>query len=325
MAERPRVGFIGGLGRSGSTLLELCLAGLPGVCGVGELVHVWERGVVGNQLCGCGQAFHDCAFWRQVGALAFGGWERVDVERVVALKRSVDRNRFVPRLLGPWPGSAFLRTVREYSELYRRIYSAALQVAHADVVIDSSKHASLAACLRWDRDLDLRLVHVTRDSRGVAHSWSKQVRRPEISDSVVYMPQYSATYVSVRWLTQNTMLEALGAFGVTRLHVRYEDFVDDPAGTVRRVARYLDLPEPAGEPGSLPGQVMLTRNHTVAGNPLRFATGAVEVHADEAWRQGMSAARRRLVGAVTLPLRLRYGYVGEGREVRPPPTATSLG
>ena len=41
----------------------------------------------------------------------------------------------------------------------RRAGSAARQVA-----VDSSKHASLAYCLRWSRRLDLRVLHVVRDS-----------------------------------------------------------------------------------------------------------------------------------------------------------------
>jgi len=323
MAERPLVGYVGGLGRSGSTLLELCLGGLPKVCTVGELVHVWQRGVLENQLCGCGEPFHDCGFWREVGSLAFGGWERAHAERALALRRSVDRNRFVPRLLTPRPGRAFLRRVREYDVLYHRIYSAVLEVADAEVVIDSSKHVSLASCLRWDEDLDLRLVHVTRDSRGVAYSWSKQVSRPEIADRSEYMARYSSLKSSVRWLSQNTMFEALGAVGTPRLHVRYEDFVHAPTETVGLVAEYLGLDAPQ-DLGAPPGQVQLRPNHTVSGNPLRFSTGTVTVRADEAWRLSMPASRRRLVASLTFPLRLRYGYVGQSGEADPPPRSTAL-
>ena len=42
------VGFVGGFGRSGSTLLERVVAELPGVCALGEVLHLWERGVRRN-------------------------------------------------------------------------------------------------------------------------------------------------------------------------------------------------------------------------------------------------------------------------------------
>jgi hypothetical protein len=313
MANRLRVGFVGGMGRSGSTLLELCLGSLPGVCAVGELVHLWERGVRDNQLCGCGEHFHDCPFWRQVGDHAFGGWDRVAVDEVLRLRSSVDRTRFVPRLLTARPGSAFVGRVRAYDELYRRLYAAALDVSGAEVVIDSGKHVSTASCLRWDEAIDVRLVHVVRDSRGVAHSWSKLVRRPEVPDDVVYMPRYSAAKTSIRWLTQNAVLEALAAAGTPRLLVRYEDFVSDPAATVRHVSRHLGVPAPVGS-AVQSNQVRLERSHTVAGNPLRFTTGPVTVRADESWREQMPSRRRAVVGAMTFPLRMLYGYVGDGRE-----------
>src|SRR5215471_1503195 len=70
-----RVVYLGGLGRSGSTLVERLLGELPGVCAVGEVVHLWERGVVEGERCGCGLAFADCGFWAKVGQAAFGGWD----------------------------------------------------------------------------------------------------------------------------------------------------------------------------------------------------------------------------------------------------------
>ena len=58
---------------------------------------------------------------------------------------------------------------------YARTYAAIAQVSGRRVVIDSSKHASLAFCLSTSPALDLRVVHVIRDSRAVAYSWSRVV------------------------------------------------------------------------------------------------------------------------------------------------------
>ena len=93
--------IVGGIGRSGSTLIERLIGQLPGVCPVGELVHLWERGITEGERCGCGQPFQQCPFWQQVGKVAFGGWDEVEVSRVTALRAQVDRNRFIPALAGP--------------------------------------------------------------------------------------------------------------------------------------------------------------------------------------------------------------------------------
>lgn len=311
VSEPVRLVYIGGFGRSGSTLLELALGSRPGTCALGELVHLWERGLRDDQSCGCGHRFSACPFWQHVGQRAFGGWDRVDVEEVLALKHRVDRNRFVPRLLAPRLPPQRLAEVGTYASLYVAIYRAALEITGAQVVVDSSKHVSLLACLRRHEELDLRLVHVVRDSRGVAYSWAKRVRRPEIVDSVAYMPQYSPTQAGVLWMAHNAMFEAVTAAGTPRLLVRYEDFARAPGATLDAVARYAGLRDVGGDQGA---ELLLRPTHTVAGNPMRFRTGNVAVRADDEWRSAMAPRARRWVAALTWPLRARYGYVaGPGR------------
>ncbi len=69
-----RVLFLGGLGRSGTTLLERILGELPGVTPLGEVVHLWQRGIRADEKCGCGVRFAACPFWQRVGEHAFGGY-----------------------------------------------------------------------------------------------------------------------------------------------------------------------------------------------------------------------------------------------------------
>ncbi len=55
--------FIGAVGRSGTTLLERTLATGHGVVALGEMVHVWHRGLEQDEPCGCGEPFSECPFW----------------------------------------------------------------------------------------------------------------------------------------------------------------------------------------------------------------------------------------------------------------------
>src|SRR3712207_1729970 len=203
-AKRAKVGkvarllYLGGLGRSGTTLVERLLGELPGVCALGEVVHLWRRDVVGDERCGCGERFSACAFWTAVGQRAFGGWSSVDIERLDALRDTVERTRHIPRLAGATLPAVLRADVEEYAGHYARLYAAAAEVSGARVLIDSSKHSALAYCLRWVPGLDLRVVHVVRDARGVAYSWTKTVRRPE-SDDAEEMTRYSPTRSALLW------------------------------------------------------------------------------------------------------------------------------
>lgn len=292
----PRVLFVGGLGRSGSTLLELLLAQSADVCAVGEVVHLWERALGADERCGCGERFTACPFWRQVGDQAFGGWAAVDRDDVLALKDRVDRTRHIPRLAKEALPPEQLADVRRYADLYTRIYRAALSVTGARVVVDSSKHASLAFALRWAEGLDLRVLHLVRDSRAVAYSWGKQVRRPEVVDGEDFMPTFSPFEVSKLWTAQNAAFHLLASRAKV-LRLRYEDFTADPAGTIGALLRLVGV-DPAANPVR-DRTVELRGNHTVTGNPDRFRTGPTVIRdRDDGWRRTLTGRQRLAVAAL---------------------------
>jgi len=320
MADRAgevpvRVLFIGGLGRSGSTLLERVLCELPGVCSMGEVVHLWQRGLIDDELCGCGEAFHHCSFWRHVGEAAFGGWDHVPIEEFGALKESIDRTRFVPALARAELAADIRRRIIAYDDVYGRLYDAVRDVSGREVLVDSSKHISLAFCLRWSETIDLRVLHVVRDPRAVAYSWSKSVPRPEAgieSAEGTHMARWSPGKTALHWNAQNLGFGLLAHRGVPTMRVRYEDFVRSPAVTLREIAAFAGLGEAVSLPFDGESAVHLSRNHQVAGNPLRFKTGRIELRADDAWRSELGALRRHLVTGMTLPLLARYGYLAGG-------------
>ncbi|SDJ52025.1 Sulfotransferase family protein [Nonomuraea maritima] len=286
--------YLGGLGRSGTTLLERLLGEIPGVVALGEVVHLWERGVLAAELCGCGRPFPACPFWRQVGERAFGGWTRGHAERVLTLRRQIDRTRRIARIHHP--------DLAEYAAAYRALYAA----VGAPVVVDSSKHASLACCLVAAGGVDVRVVHVVRDPRAVAHSWSKLVPRPEDGRP---MTRWGPARTALHWWAQNAALELLPGRGARVTRVRYEDLVARPGSTLEALARELELGEP--DLSFVEGRsAWLGPSHTASGNPMRFHVGRVELRRDDAWRAEPRTARR-LVDVLTWPLRARYGYAGQ--------------
>jgi hypothetical protein len=305
----PRVLYIGGTGRSGSTLLERLLGEVPGLCPAGEVVHLWRRGLVEGQRCGCGAVFSECPFWTKVGHEAFGSWDGLDPERMVALQHAVDRTRYIPALVTPAISARHRRDRARFAADLERLYAAIGQVAGAEVVIDSSKHASSAFLLRTIAGLDLRVVHLVRDSHGVAFSWTKRVRRPEIVSGKGFMPRYRPGTVGRQWVTTNSLFHGLERLGVPTLFVRYEALVSEPAGEIRRI---LDFAGVAAGPEELAflhdHHAELEPGHSVSGNPMRFRHGRVPLALDEAWRKQMRPLHRRTVSAITWPLLLHYGY-----------------
>jgi hypothetical protein len=313
-----RVLYLAGMGRSGSTLTERLLGELPGVCAAGETVHLWQRGVTDDERCGCGVAFGRCDFWSAVAGVAFGGWAKLDVARIGTLRSRVDRTRHIPLLSLPSMPRAARRDLAEYTSYYQRLYQAIAETSGCRTVVDSSKHASLAFGLSHRADIDLRVIHLVRDSRAVAYSWSTWVGRPEAAAGS-YMTRYSPVRAAREWDLQNGALQLLARGRTPVLRVRYEDLVSAVAPTLRLISRFAGLT--ADEPalgfvggGQQEQWAELGAAHTAAGNPMRFTTGKVAIRRDDRWQKALPDPQRRAVTALTLPLLSYYGYTPAGGE-----------
>jgi hypothetical protein len=312
LQSRTPVLFVGGLGRSGTTLLERLLGQVNGMRPLGETVHLWMRGVRDNERCGCGEAFADCEWWRSVGEKAFGGWSNVDVAEVTRLRRKLDRLRKVPAM-----AVADNDDLREYRSYYAKMYAAAEELSGARCLIDSSKHPSLAHCLRRDPTIDLRVVHVVRHPCAVAHAWTKQVKRPDVTadqTSNEFMIRYTPERTAALWNGENLALESLRTLGVPVLRVRYEDLASNPARTLAHVLNFAGVDDDVSAVMN-DNQASLGVAHTVSGNPIRFTTGPVTIQPDEAWRTQFSSRDQRRVKALTWPVARPYGYFKGGSSV----------
>jgi UDP-N-acetylglucosamine transferase subunit ALG13 len=303
----PTVLFIAGWGRSGSTLLDRMLGQVPGIFSAGELRDIWQRGVLEDRLCGCGEPFRACPVWRKVGEFAFGGWSELDLDEVRSLRERLDRPWSVPLLLGSRLSPSLDRDVARYVALLSRLYAAIAEATDARVIVDSSKIATWAMLARQVPGMDLRTVHLVRDPRGVVNSWRKQVRRDDGGGRDT-MPRYGVVPASVRYVAYNTLAHGLRAAGRYRL-ARYEDLLASPRATVARLLAFAGMASPEGSFAYLrPDEVDLAPNHTVDGNPMRLQRGPVALRLDDAWRSELSAREQRIVRTITAPLALAYGY-----------------
>jgi hypothetical protein len=302
--------YVAGMPRSGSTLLDLMLGQFVGHCDVGELFYLWQSGVERNFRCACGEHFDKCTFWLEVGQKAYGGWSTVDLAEVRRLQRRVDATSRLPLIMNPGLSPRFRRDLDRYTALIAPLYRAIAEVSGASVVVDSTKRPSLAYILARAEGIDLRMVHVLRDPRGVAYSWSQVVELPEGTSTKGRMNQRSARLTARRWVTVNAMIAALARRGTPRVTLRYEDLVRDPRTELNRIAALTaDVTGVADPLDFLHGnEFEQAGSHAVAGGRIRMRSGPIALSLDEKWRREYGASRRRLVSAITWPLRRRYGY-----------------
>ncbi|MCI0398617.1 MAG: sulfotransferase [Chloroflexi bacterium] len=297
--------YIGGAGRSGSTLLEMILGNVPGFFSVGEVRYFWEYLHQGDVRCGCGTPLAECVFWSAVAKQLHNVYA-VNVGQLAVLAGRVDRTRNIPALstgLNAWGGDLAAIT-RRTGELYQAIWESSEQ----QIIVDSSKVPSHLALLRRIAGVDLRVLHLVRDGRAVAYSWSRRRKRElAVTGERTQMPHRSAALAMLAWSVENSSIARLGRQLAYYTVLRYEDFVQAPGPALGQALAALgfqgiDLAHLEAD------QVLVLPTHSVGGNPLRFSQVPLRIEPDEEWRHQMHPVTKAALGLLGAPVLPRFNY-----------------
>ena len=301
MGEATRVLFVMGHGSSGTTILGNTLGEVDGFFHAGELRTIWAEALAGLQTCGCGRPIRECPVWSKVLEAGFPGLNDAEAQRLARLHRDTIRVRYTLRLLRANAGAtADWPALREYASVAGRLYGSIGDATGARVVVDTSKRTGDAALLRLVPGIQPYVLHVVRDPRAVAYSWSHRSGSP---------PSELAT--AGEWLAFSALGETVKLrLGRGRSMVlRHEDFAERPRESLERVLRFVGA---AGTPVPLSGPgdrtVEFGENHTVAGHWTRFNRGPTELRLSTEWKSKQRPGQRLLVTGAALPLLARYGY-----------------
>lgn len=301
-SKKVKVLYIAGSGRSGTTLLDRMLGQVPGFFSGGELIKVWERCFVRGELCGCGQNSDSCDFWTTVKTSLVPVIGGKSMNEVAAIHRRIVRTCNIPFFWLAQKG--IIPEIHYLRNLLFELYTAIQLVSQSKVIIDSSKSPAYAILLSSIPNIDIRIVHVIRDSRAVAFSWMRQKIRPGRN---IPMMKLNPVKSSIWWVGKNVAFNAFRWVGLPYLRIHYEQLVNEPKRQIERIIAF------AGEeipmlPFLLDRKVILRQNHTAAGNPMRFRTGELNLLADDEWQVSMRLMHRLVVTGLTFSLLRTYGY-----------------
>lgn len=307
MTEKLRVIYIAGSGRSGSTVLDTILGNHPEVESVGELMFAPRIWASRNEFCACGQPGEDCPFWREVQDAWSDFWpDRPPLYDWRMLQRTFERPGSLPRL--------FIEARRQ-SPLFRNylngvttLYRAIGRVSGHRVIVDSSKNPTRAIALARAPDIDLHLLHLVRDCRGVVWSHSKKFEADPGAGVQRRLPPKQAWRTAVQWTATNLVTDlARRTLNAERtLVLRYEELTSHPESALKRVG------ELAGMDFSVLEQAIKANEkfhvgHTIAGNRIRMQ-GTLELTADTEWKDNMTTCDRRVVRTIAGSTARHYGY-----------------
>jgi len=319
--DRIRIVFIMGVGRSGSTLLDTILGNHPDMEGVGELCNISENGWIANRYCACGQRVNNCPFWSEVRREWAERTGTGNEYRYASLIRALEKRRaWLGRLAQEIRrGSS---RVQEYLELTKALFEGIKIASGKSIIVDSSKRASRALLLSQIPEVDLHVIHLVRDVRGVV--WSKKKSFPineRAGLSKGEVPQ-SSVRSSLAWNLVNVVDEwtRRRLFAPKSIRVRYEDCVAHPKETLPQIGRLIDVDLSELAEAIVAGEQMEI-GHTISGNYMRMA-GPARVRPDTAWIEKLPSWDRRVCWMLSGWLMRRYGYRRKPDVLPPPPEAT---
>lgn len=289
--------YIAGYGHSGSTILNILLNQHAGILGAGELFRLasaWQS----NEYCSCGSRLPQCELWSKI----VHRWS--DLAETDPIR---DYGPLQAAAEAKWAGAT--RDVAMYERLTRSLFAAAREVSGKSLIVDASKVPQRASALSRVDGINLYIVHLVRDARGVA--WSMRRRLPQDIAAGLQTEKRgrSVARTALHWMASNIGVERL----LSRLEPRrvqritYERFVTAPGPALESIGDLcgVDLSDLSA---TVDANTPLRAGHVMAGNRLRMS-GATVLRPDFRWQKDLPVFQRRLLELACLPLLHRYGYL----------------
>ena len=308
VAPEVKVIYIGGTGRTGSTLLERLLAQADGVFAGGELTFLWYA-LAGDGRCSCGERLVECPVWSPIveRSLSEGSLTAPDLVTLRGRYWSLH----MPLMLVPGLHRRYLARLGPYRDVVRGTYGEIAAATGSRVIIDSSKEPHYSAILDSLPGMELFFLHLVRDPRAVAHSWSRTKVHGGFGPDHG-MPRRGVVSCAMYYWVSNLGAEAIWRRRRGRyLRVRYEDLIADPTAVLTSIWRFAE--EPVDVSFVQGRRALIGPLHTSWGNPNRFERGEIELHEDDAWRREMAVGWRALSTLLTWPWLVHYGYLRRRR------------
>ena len=325
VTQKTGLTYILAASHSGSTLLAMLLASHPEVCTVGEL----KAGALGNvdhYRCSCGRPIATCGFWIQIAAAMAERGRRFDI-RSAGTDICTGSSRYVRWLLRPlhrgpvfeWIRDAALalsptwRSQRPHVQAANATLAACICArSRGRVLVDSSKVGLRLKYLLRNPRLDVTVIRLIRDGRGVALTYTDPSRFADATD-----PQHRGGGMGSRraderltlaeaareWRRSNEEADAiLKRLDPTRwIDVRYETLCLEPEVTLSRLFDFLEV-----APHST-GKRVRALEHHVIGNGMRLDSTS-EVRLDDRWRSALDVEDLRVFDSVAGALNRQLGY-----------------
>ena len=241
-----KVIYIGGIGHSGSTFLDIMLGDCKDCQSTGQLADVFRN----DSWCrACGTSIQKCRFWNQI----YGSMSGLDLKRIRKLGPKAEKERKILSFMFP------TKLSKAYAKANDKVFSAIKEKTKKGAIVDSSKNLSRAlSLLRYSRH-QVYFIHLIRDPRGFITSQNK--RREKKGKSIRLL------YPMIHWLLKNSVCSLIikNIYRKRYIRVTFEDLLMNPKRCISEIEKLTqsDMTIPKKK---LETRQAFTQKHIFSGN-----------------------------------------------------------
>jgi len=302
--EKIKILYLTGYGKSGATLIGRHLGSSAQAFFVGELKYFWNRGLVKNYECTCGEKVDNCSFWKHVINEYLESFPDIDREIISKEFREFEKikNYFNLKKIKENKGDeAYIQFLAKYLKHNEKLYEAIAKVSGKNILVDISRIPGRLLALSFSDKFEIYPVYLMRDPRGVLNSFVQADMRYYGENRHSNLKQLVTWNANTFFSIKHIKNLSLGKF----LFILYSDYVKNPDRELNQLHEILN--------GNWNSQmnngkvsINLDPGHVFAGNRSRLVSGNVTISEDTKWRQQLSPVYKFLTTVISLPL---YRYV----------------
>jgi len=303
--DKVKVLYIAGVNRSGSTVLTKVLNEIEGFFGVNEIVLIGQFGLRTNRPLSNGEPFNDSKLWNKVLNNAYGEvphWSQLSYyDQPTPRLANLVLDNFKLK-------DSEIKKHEDYAKAVTRLYQSIREVTGCQVIVDSSKTPEYAYFLSTLKDIDLYVLNLTRDPRGIFYSHQKVIQRQDMNQgSRILMKRKGMFNFILKYIARNIGSLRLQQKSAHYLKIRYEDFARSPAPVLEKICRFLDYDYPSDLVRE--DTIGLSKeDHGIWGNPMRKSKDTLKIVHDSQWKDKLLTWQKAAVTILTLPFLLLFKY-----------------
>lgn len=264
--------YILGLGHSGSTLLDKILGAPEEAFSLGE-IRQWSKNINRPELfykeanleCSCGEDIRCCQFYKEVTK---------DFKDTFSIYAHLPL-KYYWKILMYLLFKNNIKSVKVPGDDYIKFLDRVNQKEDIQIIIDSSKTlTNLMKLLNNNDKVNVKVIHLIRDVRGVANSYNK-------------LKHYSFFGALVNWVFVNKFYRwILDKCQFDYRVVYYDELSKNPDDSLQIIGEWLNL-----DLSNYIEKVRRTDYHQIAGNNMRFNEFQGIVY-DDRWRTELPPAKK---------------------------------